>query len=401
MTRNYFSTSSDARAIDAPPVSLVLRGATLSSGRVVDVSIAGGLISAIVDHGSPVNVFVDTEDLTGYLLLPSFVEPHVHLDKALTADVVSNASGSLDGAITSWLAARGTFSSDDIAARAWSVIATYLANGTTAIRAHVDTGEGIGLKSFDAVHSLRSALKGIVDLQIVALCSRPVTGREGANNRALLQEALANGADLVGGAPALDQDPHAAVDVLTDIAARAGVGLDLHVDETIDPSVRSLDRLIDVARVGFPHAITASHAVSLGQQSRVRQREVASQLALHEISVVTLPQTNLYLQGRGLAGPAPRGLTAVRELLTGGVTVAAAHARLDHGGKRLTGPTRCISIGHRLCGGQRRLVLTFAQRENRKSEIGEVNDSLSMKGCAALPQFSRLNRGLSVPLPGE
>jgi cytosine deaminase len=163
----------------------------------------------------------------------------------------------------------------------------------------------------------------------VAGCSRPVTGVAGASNRALLRDALAAGADLVGGAPAIDDNPAGAVDVLVDMAADAGVGLDLHTDETTDPAVVTIDRLISAAQGGFAAPVTASHVVSLGSQSPDRQAAIAATLAETGIGVVTLPQTNLYLQGRGEGSHAPRGLTAVRALLDAGVTVAAGGDNLQ------------------------------------------------------------------------
>ncbi len=272
---------------------------------------------------------VHTEDLAGFVVMPSLVEPHAHLDKAFTADAVANPAGSLAGAIEAWQAARVDFRTPDIAARAWSVTSRYLAHGTTAIRAHVDTGEGIGLRALEALTSVRRGLGDLVDLQIVALCSRPVTGRDGAENRAILKDALTSGADFVGGAPAIDADPFGAVNTLVGIAADAGVGLDLHVDETIDPATFTMARLIDVVRAGFGHPVSASHAVSLGVQSPERQQSTAEALAELSIAVVTLPQTNLFLQGRQLGSTAPRGLTAVRTLLGTGVTVAAGGDNLQ------------------------------------------------------------------------
>lgn len=308
--------------------ALLLRSATLADGRVVDISIDGGVITQIDLPGTaPLERAV--EDLSGYVVLPSFVEPHVHLDKALTSDVVVNRTGSLEGAIASWMPARVHFQSSDIAARARRAVERYLANGTTAIRAHVDTGEGIDLRAFEAVHSLRAELDGIVDLQIVAMSSRPVTGRAGRNNRASLVDALAAGADFVGGAPALDPSPNDATDVLAEIAVTAGIGLDLHVDETTDPEVFTLARLIDVVRQGFPHSVTVSHAVSLGRQTLDRQHRVARELAELCVPVVTLPQTNLFLQGRGDHDAGVRGLTAVRALLNEGATLAAGGDNLQ------------------------------------------------------------------------
>ena len=107
--------------------ALLLRSATLADGRVVDISIDGGVITQIDLPGTaPLERAV--EDLSGYVVLPSFVEPHVHLDKALTSDVVVNRTGSLEGAIASWMPARVHFQSSDIAARARRAVERYLAN---------------------------------------------------------------------------------------------------------------------------------------------------------------------------------------------------------------------------------------------------------------------------------
>ena len=307
--------------------SLALRGVSLADGSIVDLAIDDGVITDIVEPGTV--AAVTSEDLAGFIVTPSFVEPHAHLDKAFTADDVANPAGSLAGAIEAWLAARTGFGTPEIAARVWAVTSRYLAHGTTAIRAHVDTGQGIDLRALEALTAVRDQLDDVIDLQIVALCSRPVTGRAGAENRALLRAALAAGADLVGGAPAIDEDPSGAVDILAAIAGTAGVGMDLHVDETIDPAVFTMDRLIEVVRYGFDRPVTASHAVSLGVQPAERQQATAEALAGLGIAVVTLPQTNLFLQGRGLGSAAPRGLTAVRALLEAGVAVAAGGDNLQ------------------------------------------------------------------------
>ena len=135
--------------------------------------------------------------------------------------------------------------------------------------------------------------------------------------------ALHAGADLLGGAPWLDEDPAGAYETLVDIAAAAGVGLDLHVDETLDPETFTLPHLIDRVEDGFPHPVTVDHVVSLGTQSADVQRHTAQRLAAARVAVAVLPATNLYLQGRGPITPAARGITALRTLIDAGVTVAA------------------------------------------------------------------------------
>ncbi len=163
----------------------------------------------------------------------------------------------------------------------------------------------------------RSSLRG--------RCQSPVRG---ADTRSLLREALAAGADLVGGAPWLDERPAGAIDALLDIAVDAGVDVDLHLDETVDPSVRTLSVLAQRVLAGFPHQVTASHVVSLGQLPAADRRAVAEQVAAAGIGIVANPITNLFLQGRD-SDIAPRGLTAIRELLDAGVPVAAGGDNLQ------------------------------------------------------------------------
>ena len=108
------------------------------------------------------------------------------------------------------------------------------------------------------------------------------------------------------------------------MASDAGIGIDLHIDETLDPSeldIRVLAR--QVQDRGFEHGVAASHCVSLGMQAPEVQAEVAREIADAGIAVFLLPQTNLFLQGRDHSSAIPRGLTAVRALQDAGVLVAA------------------------------------------------------------------------------
>jgi cytosine/creatinine deaminase len=171
----------------------------------------------------------------------------------------------------------------------------------------------------------------VIDVEIVALTGWPVCGAAGADQRALVADALAAGADLVGGCPHLeDGSARHATEVLLEIAAEHGVGVDLHTDETLDPTVDGLGDLAElVTKTGFEHPVTASHCVSLGMQPLERQREVAAAVAAAGIAVIVLPATNLYLQGRDHQQAMPRGITAVKALLDAGVVVAAGGDNLQ------------------------------------------------------------------------
>jgi cytosine/creatinine deaminase len=259
----------------------------------------------------------------GLRSLPALADPHVHLDKALTIELVANPAGDLAGAIEAWLAFRNRQTKDQIRERARRGALAFLLSGATALRAHVDTGPDIGVRAVEALLEVRGELAGLLDLQIVACASLPVSGLAGRETRAVAAEALAIGADVVGGAPYLDDDPASAYDELVNIALDAGAGLDLHVDETLAPGVFTLPLLIERVEAGFPHPVAADHVVSLAVQPEAIQRQTADRLASARIGVVVLPATNLYLQGRGPATPSARGITAIRALLDAGVTVAA------------------------------------------------------------------------------
>jgi cytosine/creatinine deaminase len=303
----------------------LLRSATLADGSRADVRIEGDRIDAVGPEGSLEPAPGDeTQDLAGYVLLPAPAEPHAHLDKALTADRVPNPGGDLPGAIDAWIEYRRSIDVADALERGRSAALAALGHGVTAIRSHVDVGEGIGLRSLEALLALREELAGLVHLQLVALVSRPVTGPDGAGNRAMLPAALELGADLVGGAPHVDPDPPGALRFCMETAAAFGRPVDLHMDETLDQATLFLPDLARwVIDHGFPHPVTASHCVSLGVQPLATQVDVAERLAAAGISVLTMPQTNLYLQARGWDTSPPRGMTALRPLMAAGVVVAA------------------------------------------------------------------------------
>ncbi len=302
-------------------MGILLVGATTADGATVDVRLQGDRIAAV----GTLDRLPDDEvrDLSGYLLLPAPAEPHAHLDKALTADRVVNRTGDLLGAIEAWHATWPTLTKPDIVDRARRAALAGVANGYTAIRSHGDLSSVIGLRSMEALVEVRDELRDLVDIQVVALIALPTAGPAGADHRALLREALAMGVDVAGGCPHLDEDRMGCLEACLQAAADAGRPIDLHTDETLNPEVLGLREFAKlVSSTGFPHGATASHCVSLGMQEEHVQKAVAAEVAEAGIAVVTLPQTNLFLQGHGHPMAMPRGLTALRPLLEAGVTLA-------------------------------------------------------------------------------
>ena len=306
-------------------MSRVLRDARLVGGRRVDIEITNGLISGVHDTGATTSDALG-DDLTGWLVLPALAEPHAHLDKALIAEVATNLRGDLHGALEAEDAAlvAGRITYDGTVARAIQAIELLLVHGVTAVRSHVVVGGDFGARNVAALQEAKSHFKELIDIQLVALPISPVTGPEGVRNRAALTEAVEAGVDLIGGCPHLDPNGPGLIEFTIQLATDAGLGIDLHVDETLDPAVLTLrDLARQVQDSGFEHPVAASHCVSLGMQTSEIQAEVAKEVAEAGVTVFCLPQTNLFLQGRDHPRATPRGLTAVRALQDAGVLVAA------------------------------------------------------------------------------
>jgi cytosine deaminase len=312
--------------------SILLRQATIVHGAVThehrDIRIVDDRIAEVGDD-LPVGD-ATVVDLAGWIVTPAAVEPHAHLDKAFLAERIHNSTGDLMGAIMAMRSSRHLLGIDETIERAERAARLMAANGFRAVRTHADTTTEHGLRSIEALVEVRRRVIDVIDVEIVALCGWPVVGPDAADQRALLVAALDAGADLVGGCPHLEADggSAAATEFFLQTATDHGVGVDLHTDETLDPSASGLVELATMVLDGFAHQATASHCVSLGMQDADRQREIAELVAAAGINVIALPHTNLYLQGRGSA-PMPRGLTAVDALRRAGVKVAAGADNLQ------------------------------------------------------------------------
>lgn len=326
--RTYDDYDKEAASVtnvpSSPELSLSLVGAVGADGARVDIDCADGVIIAVHHGGTKRPPRAADIDLSGKVLLPALVEPHTHVDKAYTADLYPNPATDFDGAIAASGRSFTEATVQDIAGRARRALLAFVAKGCLSVRTHVVVGTFFGMKAVEAVTSVVAELGDLVDVQVVAHITPPVSGTAGRDNRALLRDALAMGATQVGGNPYWSEDPVQETNACLEEAARAGVGVDLHTDETMDPSCLTVLALADaVKRTGFPHAVVASHCVSLGLQAPGTQRRVAEAMAEAGVSVVSLPQTNLYLMGRDREEAKPRGMTALAALKRAGVQVAA------------------------------------------------------------------------------
>ncbi|WP_029151195.1 amidohydrolase family protein [Microbacterium indicum] len=296
----------------SPPIRL--RGVALADGSVVDVALEDGLVAS-VEPASDAPFAPGDEDLRGHLLLAAPADPHTHLDKALSWSAIRPPSGDLPTAIASWVEYIQTIDADEIHGRASRAVAEYLANGTTALRSHVDVpSEGDPTRGVRAVARVRDEFAGLVDIEIVALAGRDI-------DPARVEAALDAGADLVGGAPHLAADEAADFDRLIGIAERRGVGVDFHADEALRHG--GTLRLLAERTAGWTVTRSAGHCVRLSMLESDELDPLLADVAAAGIGVIANPITNLYLQGWDDDVATPRGIAPVNRLRAAGVLTAA------------------------------------------------------------------------------
>lgn len=294
---------------------------------------ACGVIAAVGRAGE----FVAAEasevcDLEGSLVLPGFVDAHVHLDKAHLWPRGPNPRGEFWDAIEAIQQCRTSWSEADVFKRADFTLQSAWAYGSSAVRTHVDTDPEFGEMSHRAMAELKAHWAGKVTLQTVALTRlEEYSDRRGV---AMAQDVKNWGCDLLGGFPVMSADLDRELDVLFAVARDLEMGLDLHVDENGDASTECLKHIAQaVLRHEFPYSVTCGHCCSLSLQEPARQAETIARVKEAGVNIISLPLCNLYLQGRRWSEPdmkghakTPnwRGVTQLHEFMEAGVTVACA-----------------------------------------------------------------------------
>jgi cytosine/creatinine deaminase len=295
-----------------------------------DIAIAGGTISAVepaIAGRAPREI-----DAGGRLVTPPFVNPHVHLDKArLGAVMRPNVSQTLQEAIEITWDFKRSYTQKDIAERAGAVLEMAVREGTLVVRAFADVGTVGGLMPVRGLLAARARYRTLVKLEIVAFPQEGILRDPGTE--ALLREAMALGADVVGGLPwyeMTDEDARRHIDIVFAIARERNADIHMLVDDTDDANSRSLEYLaVKTLRAGYAGRVSASHCGALAAYNPTYAAKVIGLVKEAGITIVSNPHISLVLAGRRDAEPVRRGITRVRELVRAGVNVASGQDDVD------------------------------------------------------------------------
>jgi cytosine/creatinine deaminase len=282
----------------------------------IDIAVADGRIAAL---GQGFDEAAERYDAGGRLVCAGLIETHIHLDKSRIIGRCPPPSGRRVNPVTMTAPLKKDFTVEDVRARAEATLRECLVNGATRMRTQVEIDPGIGLRGYEAVHSLVADYKWAIDIEICVFPQDGLTNYPGTEE--LLVAALKKGAPVLGGAPRYDSDPAAQLERVFALAREFDVDLDLHLDVGDSPDGMLIHQVLELTeRYRRGGRVVAGHMAKLSLLPPAEVAALARRLAGAGIAVTVLPATDLYLMGRERDHAVVRGVADANFLSANGVT---------------------------------------------------------------------------------
>lgn len=262
-----------------------LSNATLPDGSKHDIEASGGRIAALLPASDTGDL-----DLEGALVLPPLVDGHIHLDKTLLGLpwVPNQAAGNqVADRIEAERKVRAARTVPEAETGA-NLVRQVVASGTLHMRSHVDIDNQLGLKNLHEILKVRERFQDLVTIQIVAFPQSGILRSPGT--AALLDAAIAEGADLLGGLDpvGIDGDLDGHLDAIFSIAERRGVGIDVHLHDGGEAGLAQIKAIAERTKVaGLQGKVAVSHAFALGSVSIELARHTADLLAETGVAIMS------------------------------------------------------------------------------------------------------------------
>ncbi len=297
---------------------LLFRGGIVA-GQPRDIAIRDGRIRQIAPR-------IEAEaaeplDIRGHLVIPGFVESHIHPDKAFIADRAPGLQSGGPTPQTLVAELKKTFTVDDIRQRAGRVMEMALRHGCTHMRAYVEIDTYVELRGVEAMLQVQQEWDGKVDLQLVAFAQEGIYHDDVTCD--LLREGLRMGLPVLGGCPYMDTDQRGHIDWFFDTAAAFGVRLDFHADSSDDPAMLTCDYIAEQAIAhGMQGQVTLGHLSTLDMLAPAHRADVIAKLHDAGVHAMSLPATESHVKGRSDTRRTWRGVTRIGELREAGLNVS-------------------------------------------------------------------------------
>lgn len=261
--------------------------ATLPDGSRCDIAVEEGRVAALLP-ASPATP--DAVDLAGTLVLPPLVDGHIHLDKTLLGLpwVPNQAAGNKVAArIEAERRVRAARTVPEFETGS-NLVRQVIASGTLHMRTHVDVDNQLGLRNLHEVLKIREHFRDLVTIEIVAFPQSGILRSPGT--AALLDEAITQGADLVGGLDpvGIDGDLDAHLDSIFAIAERRGIGVDIHLHDGGEPGLAQILAIAErTEAASLQGKVAVSHAFALGSVSTDNVTRAADVLARAGVAIMS------------------------------------------------------------------------------------------------------------------
>lgn len=355
-----------------------------------EIQLAQGQISAVIPAQDQKNYPAGALDAQGGLLLPPFIEPHIHLDTTQTAGMPRwDESGTLFEGIACWIEQKKNLTYQDVKERARKTLLWQIAQGIQYVRTHVDICDP-QLTTLRAVLELKEEMAPWVTIQIVAFPQEGILSFPRGTE--LLEEALCLGADAVGAIPHFEFTREYGVQslhIIFDLAQKYQCLVDVHCDEIDDEQSRFLETLAMLAyETGMKERVTASHTTAMHSYNGAYASRLFRLLQLSEINFVANPLVNIHLQGRFDTYPKRRGLTRVKELLDAGINVCLGHDDV-------------YDAWYPLGTGNMLQVLHMGLHVCQMMDYSQINDSLHLITTHSARTLNLQNYGIAVDKPAN
>ena len=290
--------------------ALLLRNVRPMGGASCDVLIDAGRIARIGQSLPLPDDDVPVADGGEGILMPGFVDAHMHLDKTFWGEPWRpHAAGpTVADRIENERKVRQAMRLPP-ARQAERLVRQAVSRGTTHIRTHVDIDTDVKLANFEGVLEARERVRALASIQVVAFPQSGVISRPGTVE--LLEAALRGGAELVGGIDpgSIDRDPAGQLDAIFGLAERCGSGVDIHLHDPGELGALQIRMIADRTRaLGMQGRVAVSHAFCLGMVDEAERERLLALLVELRIAIMT-------------NAPGDRAFPPIRRLRDAGVSV--------------------------------------------------------------------------------
>lgn len=268
----------------------LFKNARLADGTLAAIAVGNGTIVGIGPDAAGFSA-PNEIDLGGALVVPGFVEGHIHLDTSFYGDAWKPHKPCTAGFDVH---ERVEFQRQNMAeaapmdVRARNQLELCLSNGSTQMRSHVMVDGSVGLKSLETILAVREEYRDVMDIQLVAFPQSGILASPGTPE--LLDAAFDLGCDAIGGLdPAsFDRDLDGHLDVVFGIAEKRGVPVDIHLHDGGTLGIFELEEIAKRTRaLGMEGKVTVSHAYALGDVSADMLGRIAEKLAAAGVAIMT------------------------------------------------------------------------------------------------------------------